>query len=394
MKRWNAAVKFFRAVILAILVIILVAEVIFYAPPFEARITAMVTISQESPGNFSISYSVSSTFAANLNATATIGNGVQAPSVLYFYYDSSYPFSWSLPVWAFGLSQHLGAVLAARNYHPSIVVLDANQLYGFLTSPSTQRSVLFMSTGVIPDTIFNKTTNYLAPWVRGGGTLLWFGDTIGFYSGQEDTPLEYASPSNPGLAGVSQFVNVSIFGSSNLLYENQSVASRAYDFTYYFGLNGHGLDLQTVQSEGGEVLGGIAGNYTNAARLPLGNGTIDYFAVPMLHDVTELTVSLANMLQSGVLTGPFQTVGLKSFSVAAGQSYHSALNLSIPYIPWLNSTSRLCLEIYQTDLLAIFGNVACVGIYQLASSVIPDVSPGGASLPFASRPDVARVVDA
>jgi hypothetical protein len=249
-------------------------------------------------------------------------------------------------------------------------------LLSFLKDPADSKAILFMPTGVIPDTIFNKSTDYLAPWVSAGGTMLWFGDTIGFYSGESNTPLNYSAPSNPGFNGVSQFVNLSVFGSLNQIYDNQSPASRAYGFSYAYGIPHNGLNVTEIQDQGGESLGGVAGNYTNAARIPLGRGTIDYFAVPLVHDVTQLSVGLANMLQSGALTGPFQPVGLTTFSVAAGTPQGGMITGTVPYLPWVNGSTDLCLLLYQTDLLAVYGNALCV----------PDGHLGGTLLPMGGRP--------
>ncbi|MGA8303750.1 MAG: hypothetical protein WA691_04055 [Thermoplasmata archaeon] len=349
-------VQFFRVVLVVFIAAIVVAEVLIYAPPAEARISASVDLSKNSNGTYEASYRVTSTFPANVNATATVAAGGAPPADLYFYYDASYPSSWSYPVWSFGLSYHVDAVLTARGLSPAIVTLDANQLRGFLTDPADARSILFMPTGVIPDTVYNLTTDLLAPWIRAGGTLVWFADTIGYYSGQPNTPLSNPNPSNPGWPGVAQFVNASLFGSSALLYVNETPSSRAYNFNYGFGIPAHGMYTRLVQAEGGEVLGETYGNYTNAARLPLGNGTIDYFSVPMEYDDTELSVSLATMLQSGALTGPFQPVALQSFFVPGGSSYRGSMTIVIPNLSWANSTTELYFVVYQSDLLAIYGN--------------------------------------
>jgi hypothetical protein len=358
--------RFFRAVIIAFLVVIIISEVLLYAPPAQPRLTSSLLISESSGSTYDASYKVTTTFEANFNFTATIVNGTPLPRPLFLYYDAAYPSSWSLPIWSFGLYQHLNSVLAARGVYPEVVLLDAAQLYGFLTNPSTTSSILLMPTGVIPDTVYNDSVNYLAPWIRAGGTLLWFGDTIGYYSGQKNTPLTYPSPDNPGLSGVSQFVNVSLLGSSATAYPNQSAASRAFGFSYDFGISNHGLKISIVESSGGEVLGSTTGNFTNAARLPLGRGTIDYFSIPLFYDVTELSVSLANMLQSGVLTGPFLPVGLDSFSVSGGASYSGVMPLSIPYLPWANSSTNVCVLLYQSGLLALYANLVCLQIGQSA----------------------------
>lgn len=366
---WTPA-RFFRIVVVLLLATLIVAEVVLYFPPAQATITSSLELSRAANGTITGSFVVTSTYTSDLNLSATIGNGAHTPTTLYFYYDPAYPSSWSSPIWSFGLTQHVPAVMAGRGLHPSIVVLNAAELRGFLEDPSDAHSVLVMATGVIPDTVYNASENYLAPWIRGGGTLLWFGDTIGYYSGRPYTAVVYPSPLNPGIPGVSEFVNDSLFGSGDVLYYNASAASRAYDFTFDYGMSGHGLLIPLLESQGGIVLGEVAGNYTNAARLPLGNGVIDYFSVPMLHDITDLSDSLVNMLQSGVLTGPFQPVGLESLVAHGGASTSGSLTIDEPYLTWENSSTQVCLLLYQSDLLAIYGNSLCVplALIQVSSS--------------------------
>jgi hypothetical protein len=359
MKQVSRTLWAFRIVLVVFVACLIAAEILFYVPPAQAGINTSIAIVQAPPGAYNLTFDAKSSFAANLTASATVSNLVLTAPVLYVYYDASYPSSWSEPVWSFGLPQHLAAVLAGRGLFPSIVRLDASQLLGFLTSKTTTDSILFMPMGVIPDTVYNKTVNLLSPWIRAGGTLVWFGDTIGYYSGEANTPLTFPSSENPGLAGVSEFVNVTLFGSSNEVYANQSVASHAYGFEYDYGIAGHGLNVTVLQSEGGEVLGGVAGNFTNAARIPLGNGTIDYFSVPLSYDITGLSVSLVNMLQSGVLTGPFQPLATISTVLTAGLTFNGYIFIKVPYLPWLSANSSVCLLLYQSNPLAIYGNVGC-----------------------------------
>lgn len=354
------AVTLFRVVVVVLLVILLAAEVLLYFPPTQAGITSSILVSDIGNGAYSGVFSVRSTYSTGFNLTWTVSNGDTVPATIYFYYDPAYPSSFSEPIWSYGLWQHLAAVLNGRAIFPHVVVLNATQLRSFLQSPSQADSLLFMPTGVLPSTVFSKTANDVTPWIRAGGTLAWFGDTIGYYSGEPGVPLNYSSPQNPGEAGVAQFVNLTLFGSNNLLYTNASTTSASYGFSYPYGLGHDGIDLQVLEGEGGEALGELAGNYTNAARIPLGLGAIDYFAVSLTHDVTQMSVAIANMLESGVLTGPFATLGVTPMSVSAGRTYESTENVTVPFLPWVNSTSEVCLLVYQTGYLAIYDAEGCV----------------------------------
>lgn len=363
MRQSSTAINLFRAAVVILLVVLLVAEVLIYFPPAQVGITSSISVIHVANETFSGALSIKSSYSTAFNATWTVSSGNAAEATIYFYYDAAYPSSWSLPVWSYGLRQHIASILGARGLFPRIVVLNATQLSSFLQSPSQPGSLLIMPTGVLPATIFTKTTNELAPWIRAGGLLVWFGDTIGYYSGQPNTPLNYSSPANPAEAGVAQFVNVSIFGSNYALYTNSSVTSAAYGFTYSYSLGHDGIDLQMLQDEGGEVLGELAGNYTNAARIPLGKGAIDYFAVPLTHDVTQMSVAIANMLESGVLTGPFAPLGVTSIGVPAGREIGRTLNITAPFLPWANATSEICLLVYQTGYLAIYDMESCISLF-------------------------------
>ena len=147
-----------------------------------------------------------SRYDADIGRADYVIGGIPSTSTIYFYFDPTYPSSYSTNQYRFGLSQLIAQLASERGMGLEVVLLTASELQALLVQPPPRSSVLVMASGVLPDTVFGPTFNDVTPWLRAGGVMIWAGDQIGAYSG---IPAANGNPpvSMPmGLSGVSQFL--------------------------------------------------------------------------------------------------------------------------------------------------------------------------------------------
>jgi hypothetical protein len=350
-----------RVAIVVFLVLILISELLVYTPALSGRPAVTVELGVDGNqvvGNATIHVSVASDFRQAIYLIRQF----PAVSTVYFYYDSSYPISYSNPVDWYGLSQHIGTVSGFRGNPIGIVLLNAQQLSNFLNDSATAPgSVLVMASGVLPDTIFTASFNYLSPWIRNGGTLVWIGDKIGTYSGGSGGILRYPSPANPGANGTGQFVNVTLFGGIEDLYTNPSSLASAFNLNYTYAIPYDDLNMSRLPGHRGTPLGNVNGDFTNIATIPLGAGQVVYFGGPT-EDATNLGTIVTNLLESGALNGDVVLVNVTSVSLAAGQTVTIPIDSALPHYPYGPGPIEVCSFLTQTDYLALFATTDCAGV--------------------------------
>jgi hypothetical protein len=317
-------------------------------------------------GAVNVTSHVDAPFAADLRVVDFLRTVAPTNSTLYYYYDASYPTSFSdLPDW-FGLTQHLAQVAAARDFPLSLHLLNASQLALFLASPPYARATLVIASGVLPDTVYAPGFDLLRPWIDGGGTLIWAGDRIGIYYAH---PLGHGHfPPTPilGNNGTAQFLNPHWFGGigqigdpripSQSIYTHDSLYETAFDLNYPYAIFGDGLRIANLTADGGTDLGLTSGEFTNFARVPVGNGSIVYFGAP-LSDVVRLSYVLIDLLQVGLVDHPVALLGIQNISLAAGTAV--TLQSSYPLGPSPTSTTMFCRVVLQVDYLATLFDQHC-----------------------------------
>jgi hypothetical protein len=347
-----------RVAIVIFLAVILVSEALIYSPPVNGRLTVNVEMDVAN-GRVSGNDTVHSPVAANARQSIYLIHQFPRVSTVYLYFDASYPWSYSNLVDWYGLSTQIVTVSEFRGAAINVIVLDAAQLPGFLNTTPTLGEVLIVASGVLPDTVFTKSTNLVTPWVEGGGTLVWIGDKIGGYSGMPGVPLKYPSPFNPGNNGTRQFLNLTLLGGSSQYYNQSSSLATAFDLNYTLGLANDDLNVTLVPTFNGTLLGNLNGSFTNLASVPLGSGRLLYFGGPT-EDAANLGLILTNLFETGLITDQVSLVDSTTFDLTAGASVVLPFTFALPYPPSGGGPTLVCSFFTQTNYLALFGQTSCV----------------------------------
>ena len=349
-----------RVVIVVFLVLIVISEILLYAPPASGRLTVSVQW-EVAGGKLLGNTTIHAPVSATVRQTLYLIREIPSVTTVYFYFDSGYPYSYSNLVDWYGLSQHIGVVSGFRGAPINVVVLDAVQLATFLNTTPPSGQVLVVGSGVLPDTVFSTTRDTVAPWVEGGGTLIWIGDKIGTYSGVPGVPLQYPSPSNPGANGTRQFLNLSLFGGTGLYYNTSSSFATAFNLNYSLGIPYDDLNLTELPGSGGTALGNVDAGYTNLATVPLGAGRIVYFGGPT-QDATNLGLLVVNLLETGLFTGQVVLINTTAVTLASGSTTTLRIDAPVPFYPFASGTVEACAFVSQTDYLALFGQTTCLPV--------------------------------
>ncbi len=353
---WN----WVKVSVVILLAIALASEAILYVPPIKSGVSLAQSIRLVG-GHAYVNSSLSASFDGNFREVYTLRSTTLSFPTIFYYYDPAYPWSWSNPIDGYGLSQHLTSVLDYRLQPTNVVVINASALASVVRNPSTESDLIVMVSGVLPHTVFTNSTNLLRPWIVQGGTLLWIGDVIGYYSGQPNVPLQNGALSNPGNSGVAQFLNTSLFGGVSYSYDNATPYSAASGLTFPYGFRDHGLNVTRLGSGGGAAIGNEANGFTNVARIPLGSGVLYDFSMPLV-DPTVLSVAVVNMLQLGILNWDVRLLGLQNLAISAGRSALLTADVGIPQNRTNSAWNQFCVFVAQYDLNALYSNLQCADL--------------------------------
>ena len=356
-----------QGAILLFVVALLLSEFLLYAPPGRPHVEVSVHWERTANGTLHATVSSHSTFSGDFSSVALERNGSTRSDVVYFYFDPSFPISYSdIPDW-FGLSQHLVAVAEARGLPLDLRVVDTAQLEQVLRDPATESSTVLFASGVLPAPLFSASVDRVDPWIRGGGLVVWVGDLIGVYSGLPGQGLSCGSNDTLGVAGTARFLNVSwLYNNASScsqhlvlpqteLFLNSTAVGSALGVDYPYGLPGDAFVVSKVELGGGFALGGVVRNTTNVAYVPHGAGGILDFSGPAT-DPIRLSYSIDDLLQSGILSPGSEVRSSHSFAMTGGTSSGSEFWWP-PGTPTALRTP--CVFTVQTDYLAPYASESC-----------------------------------
>ena len=106
---------------------------------------------------------------------------------IYFYFDDSYPLVLTSVNAYLGLYNFLTSDLAEKNIQNTIQIVDAK---GLAEKMENDRSIIIMSSGVLPDTVYSQSRNLVTQWLESGGIMFWLGDGFGYYYAAEDEEIK------------------------------------------------------------------------------------------------------------------------------------------------------------------------------------------------------------
>ncbi len=357
----RTTIRAVEAGISVFIVLLLLAEVLLNLPAARPSIVEQDILTGEANSTVFAQSTLTATFSAHTNSVDFVKSPIQSFPTVYYYFDPLYPVSYSdIQDW-YGLTQHLSVVADARGYVLHLQLVNASQLALLLQNPTTEKDLLVMASGVLPANVFTGQRNLVRPWLAGGGTLFWLGDLIGAYSGQPGSGSVTLGPGTPGKNGTSQFFNVSWLGGNATLYDGSSPFVSAFAFQYPYGIRDHALNATAVAASGAAVLGPVVNGFTNLAAIPIGNGTLVNLAAPP-YDVIRLSISLVNLLQTGVLSSHYQVLRHQTMTLTPGVAFLTKEWVMIPS-PFLSLPSaEFCRFTTQIDYLALFGSISCIAI--------------------------------
>lgn len=335
------------------------------------------------PGESTISVSISITTTGSVafvNSTARGRPGTHlseaylwsrtgvAPEQIVYYYQSGYPVNHADVTDWYGLPQHLESVASFRGSSLPILTVNATGLAAYLRQVPVPGQVLVLASGVLPYTVFGPSQNLLLSWMRAGGTAVWVGGAIGYFSGSGASPTSCPLPANPATGGTLQFLNASLLsvggappvvpcpGEMTAAFLNSSTISQALGVSYPYSLPMDDLNLGALASENGTVLGNLRDGQTNVGAIPEGSGRLIYFGGPLV-DVSQFAIELLNLLTAGMVSAT--SVLLASVSLVLGSSGTAAALERVPLAGSLPVPGHLCVLSTQTDYLAEFEQMQC-----------------------------------
>jgi hypothetical protein len=238
-----------------------------------------------------------------------------SPNVFVFV-DPRFPGPDSTPRGVQGVYDHLSAELRVRRDPRSVEAVDLAGIQATLGDMSTApERIIVMMTGSWPASIYSRSVDQVTPWVRAGGTLIWGGDAIGYYSVHDSTtfdPQDDASRRDPGPAALlgSDIVELGKKTGRNGIQPTRF--AQALDLQ--FSSTAVGVSTKGLDAAGGRALGYTGGGYSSISELPLGQGRILIFSgdtyneVPLAHDIAVL-----------LLTGALETAGDVNFRQVGSQ---------------------------------------------------------------------------
>jgi len=332
----------------AIIIILLISEVIWYIPPHPKPGTLQVL--EVSPGfqsEVTVKYQLSATLP--LDATVVITPVVEQPQDLpiYVFYDENYPGIYASKkitlIQGSMLWVHVKTELYLRNYSAEVKLASAEELESLFSTNST--AIVIMASGALPSNVFSWETNLVKPWIDSGGTLIWFGWVPGWYvveKGQRDEEIscnmsQHLYQEGPRRLGLEGYFEYMPLEEHPTVAEISSPLSNALDTTY--NLIQQAPYLHKVLSENGLVLGKIGGNSSklrsSISMIRVGEGKIIIFGFFLTSSLVlngpELAArDIAQILCSGILqVGADPDPSYRIYHLLEGETKTDTVELSV-----------------------------------------------------------------
>jgi hypothetical protein len=324
----------------AILILLLVGELLWYSPITSRNQNSFKILSATNQlegveEEMNISYQISPSLPLDATVVVTPVEKVPQDLPVYVFYDTDYPTVGTDWIFSAVLQAHLDAELRLRGYSASAKLVNATELESILIT--NESAIVIMACGGFPSNVFSKDIDLVKPWIESGGILIWFGFFIGYYSlekGMKKEDITADMPQNPqengsielGLSGFFEYLNTYI--TPDVAYYS-SPTSEALEVNYDLIQQAPLLDM--VWERNGLVLGKIGGPTSSRFRasvsmVPIGLGEIILFGFFLMQSDAsngpeESAWDIAQILCSGVLQmNTSSTPWYQSYHLSAGES--------------------------------------------------------------------------
>jgi hypothetical protein len=336
----------YQKITLIIFTVIILSEIAIYFPFFTKNPNFEILNYNTSAIEYKIS---SGSYPLELQVAFFSTERQPHTKTCYIYYDGEYQMAGATRKQARGLVDHLPAELKIRGYEDKIHVVNASGLeHLLLDKQSANESILVITMGAFPDTVYTLDKNLVKPWVEAGGTLFWVGDMFAFYSAEKSKErLDWNAPRHPKAEG-----RVDFFGAKDVIIplgwgttaSAQSEYSKALSLLYPYITKG--VDVTMAKSMGGKILGKVGEKSTSIASLPLGNGSIVIFGGE-IYDEWIVAKDIAQIITSEVLECD-NIVDIRKYPLGRNKEVKGELNYSSS-IEGSHHIETLIIYVFQTD---------------------------------------------
>jgi hypothetical protein len=244
---------------------------------------------------------------------------------VYVFEDSSYPPLFGTTPEVAALAAQIGLEFQLLGAATTVSTIDAAQLPSFLEA-NTSATLVVANYGGVPTTVFSNSSDELGTWIRAGGSLVWAGDPLAYYSEPpnvspsgvwpgglgwqaqvkllgfpltDSVPSPDSSPLSPGSGPIYGVNAAPLAGALGLVYNGTLFGANTTELAAHGGLS---LGFSSVAIPGGPA------PRTSLAYIPVGNGSVYYFGgavnVPSGPYVPEGGVRLADDIAQ-LLAFPF-----------------------------------------------------------------------------------------
>lgn len=200
-----------------------------------------------------------------------------------------------------GVYDHLSADLGARGYSGVVTEVDGVGLASILSQLSrAARTTVVMTAGVMPSAVFSSHTDLITPWLQAGGTLIWSGDAIGYYSEGPSVAFDVAFPASLRDGGPSRILGPGVIQLGKV---PGRLATTPSPIAAALGLGFDSTAIAVVgtaiEARHGRVLGFTSGGLSSITSIPVGAGDVimlsgdSYNEELISHDLSLLIASQA-----------------------------------------------------------------------------------------------------
>jgi hypothetical protein len=222
----------------------------------------------------------------------------EQPEVRVFV-DPRYPGPDSTARGVLGVLDHVRAELRVRQDTRPVSAVDVGGLEATLRDVAAAHGmILVMMTGSWPAEVFSRDLDLVSPWIGAGGTLVWGGDEIGYYSVHQSVNFDPRDPASLRDGGPSRLLGADVVDPGKVTGRNgDTPTDLARALNLEFQSTAVGVLIDPLTAAGGRVLGFTGAGYSSISVLPVGRGRVVIFAgdtyneIPIAHDLSLLLLS-------------------------------------------------------------------------------------------------------
>jgi hypothetical protein len=198
---------------------------------------------------------------------------------IYLYYDPRYPYAGTDQRTQLGVVDHLRAEMSLRSAKVPVRTLGAAGLASVLRNQTSATSTAIVDTsGVFPDSVFANDADLVTPWLLRGGTMVWGGSPLGWYSSATGSKPPFRSPPSVGALGAERILGP---GFASLAGQPSRIATIATPYGTAMGITYQptsvGVPPLVAELRGGATLGWVGAGYSSVTAVPVGHGTVLIF---------------------------------------------------------------------------------------------------------------------